>query len=155
MGLALASQTWEPTAEPPNLMARALREPIGSSGAMSWGHHCPTYEERGQSRRRLGWRRLFGCCVFVWLSCGCIWLTLATSYYPSRGSGATCGVRGFSKKKTADPATHAGCGQWRLIPNTAEDRTTWVEGTLDEAKKGGGLWSVNLARFKAQVAGPA
>ncbi len=47
-----------------------------------------------------------------------------------------------------------GCGRWHLIPNTAEDRTTRVEG-MDEAKKGGGLWSVNLVRFKVRVAGSA
>ncbi len=32
-----------------------------------------------------------------------------------------------------------GCGRWRLIPDTVEDRTTWVEGIGQGQKRG---WSV-------------
>jgi hypothetical protein len=69
MGLALAPQTGEQTAALPNPTARALRGPIGSSGAMSWGHRCPTHGNRGpkpvEGRAALAH---VGCCVWLWLS---------------------------------------------------------------------------------------
>jgi hypothetical protein len=47
MGLALAPQTREPTAAPPNPTARALHKPIGSGNAMNWGCRWPTHGGRG------------------------------------------------------------------------------------------------------------
>ena len=47
MWLVLAPQTREPTAAPPNLMARPLRKPIGSGSAMSWWCCLPTHGGRG------------------------------------------------------------------------------------------------------------
>ena len=63
IGLALAPQTGEPTAALPNPMARNLHGPIGSSGAMSWGHRCSTHGGRGRGRLRVERRRCFCCCV--------------------------------------------------------------------------------------------
>jgi hypothetical protein len=42
-----------------------------------------------------------------------------------------------------------GCGRWHLIPDTADNRTTPVEG-IGRGRKRGGLWSVNIC---AQVKG--
>ncbi len=47
MGLALAPQTREPTMALPNPTTHALSQLMGSGGAMSWRHRCPTHGERG------------------------------------------------------------------------------------------------------------
>ncbi len=69
MGLFLAPQTGKPTMAPPNPMARALHESIGSSSTMILGRPWPTHGDRGQSRWRVGqlWLLLLlcVCCVFV------------------------------------------------------------------------------------------
>ena len=63
IGLVLAPQTGEPTAALPNPMASALHGPIGSGGAMSWGHRCSTHGGRGRRRPRVEWPRFCCCCV--------------------------------------------------------------------------------------------
>ncbi len=80
MGLVLAPKTGEPTAAPPNLIARALHEPIESSSAMIWEHLCPTHEERAKLLEGRAAAAHFGCCVFM---CLCVlvvvlWARLAT-----------------------------------------------------------------------------
>ncbi len=69
MGLALAPQTGEPKAMPPNPMARALHGPMGSRGAISCWHRCSTHGERGQSRWRVGrqWSILVVLCCVLWV----------------------------------------------------------------------------------------
>ncbi len=69
MGLALAPQTGEPSAAPPNLVTHTLHGSIGRGGDMSCWHRCITRGERGQSRWRIGWQwsiLVVVCCV-LWL----------------------------------------------------------------------------------------
>ncbi len=73
IGLFLSPQTWEPSAAPPNLKVRALRGPIGSSGAMSWWHHWPTHGGRGP--KPLEARAVaahVGCCVLCCVVLCCV-----------------------------------------------------------------------------------
>ena len=67
MRLALAPQTREPTAAPPNPTARTLRKPIGSGGATSWWcRWWPPHGGRGLKpvESRAAWLMLVvvGCC---------------------------------------------------------------------------------------------
>jgi hypothetical protein len=54
------------------LTVRTLYRPMGSHGAMSWGHHSLTHGERGQSRWRVGqwWFTLVVVCFGCGFDCG-------------------------------------------------------------------------------------
>jgi hypothetical protein len=79
MGCVLGPQTGEPTAAPPNPMARTFHGTIGSGGAMIWWRRWPNHGGRGL--KPLEGRAVaahFGCCVLCVL---CLWLCAPFSYH--------------------------------------------------------------------------
>ena len=71
MGLVLAPQTREPAMAPPHPMVQALHGPMGSHGAMSWGHGGCCRGEKGQSCSVIGgWGLILLFCVV----CCCVGL---------------------------------------------------------------------------------
>ena len=69
MGLTLAPPKKEPAMALPHPVARAYHGPIGSHGALSWGHCCSTHGEKRESCWRVGWWGLIFavvcvCCVY-------------------------------------------------------------------------------------------
>ncbi len=70
MCLVLLAQTREPAIAIANPALDACNRPIGSDGAMIWGHHCCVNGERAKPLERAAAAAHFDCCVL----CVCVWL---------------------------------------------------------------------------------